>query len=356
MTPKPKRQKPSLDVPMRDPHGFAEIVALISTSQQNAYRAVNTALIDLYWQVGEYISRKIEAAEWGTGTVENLAQFIAHSQPGLRGFSRPNLFRMKQFYEAYRDGAIVWALLRQLPWTHHLIIMSKSKRPEEREFSMRMAIRERWSSLELERQFKAALFECAVLAPPKVAPLVRQLAPEALTIFKDAYMLEFLDLPAAHAEADLHRGLLGKLRELDDTQNLRRRTEPSPEGATYPSPGRSPGLRIDKRRSPEGAIYRAATNRWPCRGSAVYQARSLRVLPLMQSAMQTSVTRFSPSPFPVMVLSRRGSNFCYARSSFVPTRTPALIAEYQTQLPDKKLLQAKLHKFYLQNAPEGDLV
>ena len=97
MTKKPKRQKSALAVPPPDPDGFAEIVALIATSQQNAYRAVNTALIDLYRQVGEYISRKIEAAEWGSGTVENLARFIAHSHPGLRGFSRPNLFRMKQF-------------------------------------------------------------------------------------------------------------------------------------------------------------------------------------------------------------------------------------------------------------------
>ena len=67
MTTKPKRQKSALAVPQPDPDGFAEIVALIATSQQNAYRAVNTALIDLYWQVGEYISRKIESAEWGSG-------------------------------------------------------------------------------------------------------------------------------------------------------------------------------------------------------------------------------------------------------------------------------------------------
>jgi predicted nuclease of restriction endonuclease-like (RecB) superfamily len=58
--------------------------------------------------------------------------------------------------------------VRQLPWSHHLVILGQSKRPEEREFHVRLAIRERWSKLELERQFKAALFERTVVSPPKV--------------------------------------------------------------------------------------------------------------------------------------------------------------------------------------------
>ena len=65
---------------------------------------------------------------------------------------------------------------------------------------------------ELERQFRSALFERAVLSPPKVSPAVRQTHPEALSVFKDAYNLEFLGLPPVHAEADLHRGLLEQLR------------------------------------------------------------------------------------------------------------------------------------------------
>jgi hypothetical protein len=79
--------------------------------------------------------------------------------PGLRGFTRANLFRMRQFYEAYRDDEKVAPLARQLPWTHNLIILNQSQRPEEREFYLRQAIREKWSKRELERQFKTALFE-----------------------------------------------------------------------------------------------------------------------------------------------------------------------------------------------------
>jgi predicted nuclease of restriction endonuclease-like (RecB) superfamily len=137
---------------------FAEITQLIAAARQRAVQAVNVALIELYWQVGQTISRKIASAEWGDGVVAQLAAHLAQTQPGLRGFTRSNLFRMRQFYEAYQEDEIVSALLRQLPWTHNLIILNQSKRPEEREFYLRLAIREKWSSRELERQFKSALF------------------------------------------------------------------------------------------------------------------------------------------------------------------------------------------------------
>lgn len=72
---------------------------------------------------------------------------------------------MRQFYESYQGDEIVSALVRQLPWTHNLIILNQSKRPEEREFYLRLAIREKWSKRELERQFNAALFMRAVFHP-----------------------------------------------------------------------------------------------------------------------------------------------------------------------------------------------
>lgn len=146
---------------------FVEVAELITAARQRAVRSVNTTLIELYWQVGEYISRKIAAAEWGDGVVAQLADYLASTQPGLTGFTRPNLFRMRQFYETYRDDQKVSPLVRQLPWTHNLIILSQSKRPEEREFYLRMAIQEQWSSRELERQLKTALFERVALNPEK---------------------------------------------------------------------------------------------------------------------------------------------------------------------------------------------
>jgi len=122
-----------LELMAQDEEAFSEIVSLIAASRRRALQAVNSTLIDLYWQVGETISGKIEAAEWGEGVVPQLAAYIARTQPGIGGFTRANLFRMRQFYATYKDDSIVAALLRQLPWTHHLIILGQSKRPEERE-------------------------------------------------------------------------------------------------------------------------------------------------------------------------------------------------------------------------------
>ncbi len=124
---------------------FGEITKLIEAARQKAFQAVNTVLIDLYWHVGKIISHKVKSAEWGDGVVAQLAVHIAQTQPGLRGFTRPNLFRMRQFYEAYCDDKKVSPLVRQLPWTHNLIILSQSKRPEEREFYLRQSIQENWS-------------------------------------------------------------------------------------------------------------------------------------------------------------------------------------------------------------------
>ena len=87
---------------------------------------------------------------------------------GLRGFTRRNLFRMRQFYDVYAGDKKVSPLVTQLPWTHNLIILTQSKRPEERAFYLRMAIQERWGKRELEQQFRQALFERTVLHPPKL--------------------------------------------------------------------------------------------------------------------------------------------------------------------------------------------
>lgn len=109
--------------------GFDVIVQLIDLARQRAFQAVNTALIDLYWKIGEHISAKIQAAEWGDAVVDRLAAHIARAHPGLRGFTRPNLFRMRQFYEGYASASEkVSALLRQITWAHHLMILGQAKR------------------------------------------------------------------------------------------------------------------------------------------------------------------------------------------------------------------------------------
>ena len=328
--------------PLTD-EGFDAIVRLIDAARHRAYQAVNTALIDLYWQIGEHISRKIAAAEWGDGVVDRLAAHIARTQPGLRGFTRRNLFRMRQFYEAYQPAEFVPPLVAQIPWSHHLVILDQSKHAEERDFYLRLVAQERWSKRELERQCKLALFERVVLSPPKVSPAVRQSRPEAAGVFKDAYMLEFLGLPSAHSEADLHGSLLARLRQF----LIELGRDFCFVGSQFPLQVGGRDFALD----------------------LLFFHRSLNCL----VAIELKVGRFEPEylgklGFYVEALDRDvkkahenpaiGVLLCASKDDEVVeyalsrTASPALIAQYETQLPDKALLQAMLHEFWL--AGQGD--
>jgi predicted nuclease of restriction endonuclease-like (RecB) superfamily len=328
---------------VHDEETFSQVVQLIASSRDKALLAVNTALIDLYWKIGETISRKIEASEWGDGVVEQLAQFIAKKHPGQRGFTRPNLFRMKQFYEAYREESIVSPLVRQLPWTHNLIILGQSKRPEERKFYLRLAVREAWSKRELERQIKLALFERAVLTPAKVSPLVRQMDPDTLGLFKDSYMLEFLDLPQVHGEADLHRGLLLKLK--DFLIELGR--DFCFIGSEYPVQVGDRDFALDLLFFHRGLNCLIGIELKVGR----FEPEYLGKLGFYLEALDRDVRKAHEQPA-IGVLLCASKNDEVVEYALSRSLTPALIAEYHTQLPDKKLLQAKLHEFYLQNASE----
>jgi predicted nuclease of restriction endonuclease-like (RecB) superfamily len=353
------------DLPTPAPD-FREILDLIASARQRAYQAVNTALIDLYWQVGEHLSQKLATSEWGEGVVPQLARHIAFTYPGLRGFTRRNLFRMRQFYEIYRDQQfvsplvtplpaskkagthheMVAAVLRQLPWTHHLIIIGQCKLPEEREFYLHLAIREKWSSRELERQLKGALFERTVLNPPIVSAALTQLHPEALSIFKDSYLLEFLDLPAAHSEADLHQGLLLQLR--DFLIELGR--DFCFIGTEFPVQVGGRDFSLDLLFFHRGLNCLVAFELKVGR----FEPEYLGKLGFYLEALDRDVKKSHENPAIGVLLcaSKDAEVVEYAMSRNL---SPALIAEYQTQLPDKQLLQRKLHEFYLlqQQATQG---
>lgn len=329
--------------PAPDEEAFAEVVRLIATSREVALQAVNTTLIELYWQVGAMISRKIEAEEWGAAVVDRLATFIARKEPNLRGFTRRNLFRMRQFYEAYARDSIVSPLVAQLPWSHHLIILGQSKRPEEREFYVRLAIQERWSKRELERRFKTALFERVVLSPPKVSPVVTQTYPEALSIFRDAYAVEFLSLPAVHAEEDLHRGLLNKLKEF----LIELGRDFCFVGSEFPLQVGDRDFALDLLFFHRGLNCLVAIELKVGR----FEPEYLGKLDFYLEALDRDVRKNHEQPS-IGVLLCASKNDEVVEFALSRTLSPALIAEYKTQLPDKKLLQAKLHEFYLQNARE----
>ena len=327
---------------------FREVVGMIQDARKRALQAVNTELVDLYWQVGEFISRKIESATWGEGVVDELARFIARGHPDIKGFTRASLFRMRQFFDTYRGEPKVAALLRQLPWTHNLLILSKCKRVEEREFYLRLAVQEKWGSRELERQLNGALFERAVLAPPKVSALLTQLHPAAGSVFKDSYLLDFLDLPEGHSEDDLQCGLVANLKKF--LIEL---------GRDFAFVGEQYLLQVGGRDFRLDLLF--FHRELQCLVAIElkieeFQPEHLGKLEFYLEALDHDVRKPHERPsIGVLLCATKDSEVVeYALSR---TASPALIAEYQTQLPDRTLLLRKLHEFYelAQSPTETDI-
>ena len=321
--------------------GFVEVRELIQNARRKALQAVNTELVALYWQVGEYISRKIASAEWGDGVVDELARYLARTQPSLKGFTRRNLFRMRQIYEAYSGNEIMTPLVTQLPWTHNLIILGQSKRAEEREFYLKMAIQERWSKRELERQFQAALFERAVLTPPRVSPVVRQAHAAAADVFKDSYVVEFLQLPAEHDEAGLHRGLVSRLKEF----LIELGRDFCFVGSEYPLQVGGRDFALDLLFFHRGLNCLVAIELKVDR----FEPEHLGKLNFYLEALDRDVRKPHENPAIGLLLcaTKESEVVEYAMSRSL---SPALVAAYHLQLPDKAVLAAKLQEFYALNA------
>jgi predicted nuclease of restriction endonuclease-like (RecB) superfamily len=316
---------------------FVEVVEMIQAARGRALTAVNTALIDLYWQVGEFISRRIEKEGWGKSTVAELSIFVQKRHPGVQGFSPQNLWRMRQFFDAYVGQPELSTLLRELPWSSNLHILTRSKRPEEREFYLRIATQQRWSVREVARQIDAAMFERAVLSPPKVSTALRESRPDAESAFRDAYVVEFLELPHDHREADLHKSLL-----LNMSRFL------AEMGRDFCFAGSEVPLQVGGRDFALDLLFFH-------RGLSCLVAVELKIgefepehlgkLGFYLEALDRDVRKPHERPsIGVLLCASKDSEVVeYALSRSL---SPALVAEYQTRLPDKKLLQAKLHEFY----------
>ena len=150
---------------------FINVVNLIHRSRENALRKVNEELILLYWNVGKYISEQMENQKWGSSYIDELAKFISKNCPEIKGFNRRGLYRMKQFYETYKDNEFVSTLLTQISWSNHLGILSGTKSMEEREFYIKLCIKEKYSARELQRQLDSGYFERYMLSTEKLEPV-----------------------------------------------------------------------------------------------------------------------------------------------------------------------------------------
>jgi len=317
---------------------FSEIVQLIRKAKNNVLKSVNKELINLYWQVGEYINAKVESAIWGAGFVKNLAAYLKDKEPDLKGFSAQNLWRMKQFYETYRDYEKLSTLLRELPWSSHLHILAKTKSIEEKEFYIRLGVKERYSVRELEWQIDSGLYERTMISDTKLSPVLRDNYPKVSSVFRETYILDFLNLPKPFSEKDLRKGI---------TQNLKDFL-----------------LEVGRDFTFIGEEYRLQVGNNDYFIDLLFYHRGLSCL----VAFELKITDFKPEylgkiNFYLEALDRDvkmphenpsvGVILCKSKDSEVVeyalsrNLSQSLVAEYKTKLIDKKVLQRKLHELFL---------
>jgi predicted nuclease of restriction endonuclease-like (RecB) superfamily len=316
---------------------FTDIIQLIKQSRTNAIKAVNAELINLYWNTGEYISKKIELSEWGDSVVTELANFIQTHEPEIKGFSDKNIWRMKQFYETYKDFPKLSPLVREISWTNNLLVFSRCKTIEEMEFYLKHAKQENYSKRELDRQISASLFERTMIGNSKLSTAVRESNYDLTNTFKDSYVFEFLNLPDPHSENDLQRGLVRQMKNFI--------------------------LELGKDFLFIGEEYKLQVGNSDFYIDLLFYHRGLQCL----VAFELKADKFKPDHlgqlnFYLEALDRDvrkpnenpsiGVLLCKDKDSEVVeyalsrSLSPTMVSEYKTQLPDKKLLQQKLHELF----------
>lgn len=316
---------------------FTDIIQLIKQSRTNAIRAVNAELINLYWRIGEHISNKIEQSEWGNSVVSELAKYIQKTEPELKGFSDKNIWRMKQFYETYKDFPKLSTMLREISWSHNLAIFSRCKRPEEREFYLKLAKKENYSFRELERQISASLFERTMISNSKLSTGLRESNNDLTNTLKDSYVFEFLNLPETHSEIELQRGLVRQMKNfilelgkdflfIDEEYKLQ-------VGNT--------DFYIDLLFYHRGLQCLVA---FELKGDK-FKPDHLGQLNFYLEALDRDVKKPNENPS-IGVLLCKDKDKEVVEYALSRSLSPTMVSEYKTQLPDKKLLQQKLHELF----------
>ena len=316
---------------------FKDIINLIRTSRNTALKTVNIELIALYWQIGAYISEKVTQSDWGKSVVSELAEYIQKTESNIKGFSDKNLWRMKQFYEAYKDTPKLSALSREISWSHNLAIFSRCKTNEERAFYLQLSKQENYSVRELDRQISASLFERTMIGNSKLSTPLREIKKEILNTFRDSYVFDFLNLKEAHNESDLQKGLVNQMKEFI----LELGKDFLFIGKEYKLQVGNSDFYIDL------LFYHRALQ---CLVAFELKADKFRPEHLGQlnfylEALYRDVKRENENPS-IGILLCKDKDSEVVEYALSRSLSPTMVSEYQTKLPNKKVLQQKLHELF----------
>lgn len=191
---------------------LGEVKERIRSAQYDALKAVNKELVDLYWDIGRLIVGKQAGATWGKAVVQRLAKDLQREFPGMNGFSVQNLWRMRQFYEAYHQNAKLSPLVREIGWSHNVIILMECKDPLQCEFYLRMTRKFGWTKAVLIHQIENQSYEKTLMNQTNFDQVVPpRLRVQAKLAVKDEYIFDFLELGEEHEERELEHAIVHRV-------------------------------------------------------------------------------------------------------------------------------------------------
>ena len=287
----------------------------------------------MYWQVGKYLSGLCENSSFGEKIIDEVADYIAKNNPDIKGFNRRGLYRMKQFYETYRNDEFVSTLLTQINWSNHLLILSGTKTTEERHFYMQACIKEKYSYRELERQIDSALYQRYMLSSKKALP--KTIPAAARESILDSYVLEFLDLPEQYSENNLKKAIIGNLKKFI----LEFGKDFTFIGEEYRVQVGGQDFYIDL------LFYNRALSCFVPIELKIgkFKPEHIGQINFYLEALDRDVKKPNENPSVGIILcaSKDDAVVEYALSRSL---SPTMVADYTLELPDKKLLEEKLHE------------
>lgn len=193
---------------------LAEVKERVRAARYTALKAVNKELVGLYWDIGRMIVERQADGAYGDAIVEQLAHDLRGEFPGVSGFSRRNVFYMREFYLLYRDLPKVQPLVAQIGWTHNLLILQRCKDPLEREFYIRMTRKFGWTKNVLIHQIENQSYEKSLLGQTNFdQALTPKLRAQAELAVRDEYTFDFLGLGDEHSERELETALIARVED-----------------------------------------------------------------------------------------------------------------------------------------------
>jgi len=185
----------------------------VREAQYRALQQVNQQQMQLYWDLGQLIAERQQAHGWGKSVVATLAHDLQMEFVGMSSFSESNLWRMRSFFLAYQGDEFLAPMVREISWTHNVLIFEKCKTPAERLYYLTQTRQYHWTKVVLAQQIKARAYDSTVRAQhnfPETLPPAQ--LPAAMLALKDEYTFGFLALTPEHSEYELEQALLGNVR------------------------------------------------------------------------------------------------------------------------------------------------